>query len=129
MKLKRILIADDDPAILDALAMLLERDYEVVATRNGEELLLELERQPCDLVVLDLRMPLVKGENALTAIQANGGSMPIIVMSGNRARIQEALRRGADDSVAKPFAFHELEEKIQRLLGAPDPASEAASRS
>lgn len=128
--LKRILIADDDPAILDGLATLLARDYEVVATRNGEDLLLELERQPFDLVLLDLRMPLVQGENALMAIQASGGSTPIIVMSGNRSRIEEALRRGADESVAKPFAFRELEEKIERLIGAssrPPPAPSPAA--
>ena len=118
--MKRILIADDDPAILDGLSMLLARDYEVVATRNGEELLIELARQSFDLVLLDLRMPLVKGESALTAIQANGGSTPIIVMSGNRTRIEEALRRGADESLAKPFAFRDLEEKIERLIGAPN---------
>jgi DNA-binding response OmpR family regulator len=116
---KRILIADDDPAILDGLATLLSRDYEVVAASNGEDLLLEIGRQHFDLVLLDLRMPLVKGENAVTAIQAGGGSMPIIVMSGNRRRIDEALRRGADDSIAKPFAFGELEQKIERLFGAP----------
>lgn len=115
--MKRILIADDDPAILDALAMLLSRAYEVVAVRNGEDLLGELEREPFDLVLLDLRMPLVQGESALSAIQAEGRSMPIIVMSGNRSRIEEALRRGADESLAKPFAFPDLEEKIERLIG------------
>jgi DNA-binding NtrC family response regulator len=114
---KRILIADDDAAILDALATLLARDYEVVAARNGEDLLDELGRQSFDLVVLDLRMPIVEGENAVSAIHASARAVPVIVMSGNRARIAEALRRGADDSVAKPFAFGELEEKIVRLLG------------
>jgi DNA-binding response OmpR family regulator len=115
--LKRILVADDDPAILDGLSTLLARDYEVVAARNGEDLLIELERRPFDLVLLDLRMPLVQGENVLAAIHAEGRSTPIIVMSGNRRRIEEALRRGADESLAKPFAFRELEEKIERLIG------------
>jgi DNA-binding NtrC family response regulator len=114
---KRILIADDDAAILDALSTLLARDYEVVAARNGEDLLEELERQPFDLVILDLRMPIVQGEHAISAIHGSSHAVPVIVMSGNRARIAEALRRGAVDSVAKPFAFGELEEKIFRLLG------------
>jgi len=117
--LKRILIADDDPAILDGLSTLLSRSYEVVAARNGEDLLTELDRKPFDLVLLDLRMPLVQGEHAIAAIQAAGGAMPVIVMSGNRGRIEEALRRGANDSLAKPFGFRELEEKIARLIGAP----------
>ena len=117
--MKRILIADDDPAILDALALLLSRDYQVIGVRNGEDLLAELERQPFDLVLLDLRMPLIQGESALTRIQAGGRAIPIIVMSGNRTRIQEALRRGADDSLAKPFAFPDLEEKIEHFLGRP----------
>ena len=117
--MKRILIADDDDAILDALSTLLARDYEVVAARNGEDLLEELGRQPFDLVILDLRMPIMPGESAISAIHAGAQAVPVIVMSGNRARIAEALRRGADDSVAKPFAFGELEEKIARLLDPP----------
>ncbi len=117
--MKRILVADDDSAILNALTALLTPRYEVVAARNGEDLLSELERQHFDLVLLDLRMPLVVGESALTAIQAGWRTTPIIVMSGNRARIEEALRRGADESLAKPFAFRELEEKINRLMNSP----------
>ena len=124
--MKRILIADDDASILDALSTLLASDYEVVAARNGEDLLNELERQPFDLVVLDLRMPLVQGENVLTAIQARGRTMPVIVMSGNPSRIEEALRRGANASVAKPFAFRELEEKIVELIGPPPRTPSAA---
>lgn len=119
--MKRILIADDDASILDALSTLLASDYEVVAARNGEDLLGELERQPFDLIVLDLRMPLVQGESVLSAIHAKGRTLPVIVMSGNRSRIDEALRRGANASVAKPFAFRELEEKIAELIGPPPP--------
>lgn len=128
--MKRILIADDDPAILDGLAMLLSRTYEVVAARNGEDLLTELERSPFDLVLLDLRMPLVQGEHAIAAIHAADRATPVIVMSGNPGRIEEALRRGASDSLAKPFGFRELEEKIVRLLGGsgkPSPPSPAAA--
>ena len=57
--MKRILIADDDPSILDGLSTLLSRSYEVVAARNGEDLLAELERRAFDLVLLDLRMLLL----------------------------------------------------------------------
>jgi len=128
--LKRILIADDDPSILDGISTLLSRSYEVVAARNGEDLLAELDRRPFDLVLLDLRMPLVQGEHAIAAIHAAGRTIPVIVMSGNRSRIEEALRRGASDSLAKPFGFRELEEKIARLIGAsgkPSPPPPAAA--
>jgi len=127
--LKRILIADDDPAILDGLSTLLSRRYEVVAARYGEDLLAELDRRPFDLVLLDLRMPLVQGEHAIVAIHAAGRAIPVIVMSGNQGRIEEALRRGASDSLAKPFGFRELEEKIVRLIGTsgePSPPPPAA---
>ena len=116
--MKRILIADDDPSILNGLSTLLSRSYEVVAARNGEDLLTELDRRPFDLVLLDLQMPLVQGEHAIAAIHAAGRAIPVIVMSGNRGRIEDALRRGASDSLAKPFGFRELEEKIVRLIGA-----------
>jgi len=115
--MKRILIADDDPGILDALTALLSGRYEVVAARNGEDVLGEVERQRFDLVLLDLRLPLAEGERIVTWMRARSLTTPVLVMSANWFRLERALGLGADDALPKPFLFRELAEKIERLIG------------
>jgi CheY-like chemotaxis protein len=120
---KRILLADDDPGIRDGLARLLSRQYEVITARDGEGVLAEIARQPIDLVLLDMFMPLVDGEKALESMRARGSTTPVILMSAQSRRLDRTRALGADDCLAKPFAFHALEEKIERLLGPGGPPS------
>jgi len=86
---KRILLADDDAGVRDGLARLLSPRYEVITARDGEGALAEIARQPVDLVVLDVVMPLVDGEKALKSMRARGLTTPVILMSG---QTRQALR-------------------------------------
>jgi two-component system, OmpR family, response regulator MprA len=113
---KRILLADDDAGIRDGLARLLSRQYEVITARDGKDALAEIARQPVDLVVLDMVMPFVDGEKALESMRTRGLTVPVILMSAQSRRLDRTRALGADDCLAKPFAFHTLEEKIERLL-------------
>ena len=115
--MKRILLADDDAGVRDGLARLLSPRYEVITARDGEGALAEIARQPVDLVVLDVVMPLVDGEKALKSMRARGLTTPVILMSGQTRRLDRTRALGADYCLAKPFAFRTLEEKIERLLG------------
>ncbi|MEP6994554.1 MAG: response regulator [Acidobacteriota bacterium] len=115
--MKRILIADDDLGILEAMASLLSLRYGVVTARDGEEALDRLDHEPVDLVILDLLMPLMDGERALVALRESGFHAPIIVMSAHADRRGRTRLLGADDFLAKPFEFRELEAMIERLLG------------
>lgn len=115
--MRRILIADDDPGILDAMEMLLSRDYRVATARDGEEALDSLRREPADLVILDLWMPLLDGESALTRMREEGSRLPVIVMSAHADRLGKTRVLGADDFLPKPFEFGELERMIEKLLG------------
>ena len=119
--MKRILIADDDLGILQAMEGLLSRTYRVVTARDGEEVLEKLSHEPVDLVILDLLMPLLDGEGTLVAIRERGLPYPVIVMSAHGDRLGRTRLLGADDFLAKPFEFRELERMIERLLrsGAP----------
>jgi DNA-binding response OmpR family regulator len=112
----RILIADDDPGILDAMRTLLSLRYDVVTARNGEEALERLENENVDLVILDLLMPLCDGENALVRLRESGFRGGIIVMSAHADRLGRTRLLGADDFLAKPFEYRELERSIERLL-------------
>jgi DNA-binding response OmpR family regulator len=125
--MSRILIADDDLGILEAMAALLSRCYEVETARDGEEALEKLGRGPVDLIVLDLLMPLLDGESALVKIRASGYRGAIIVMSAHADRLVRTRSLGADDFVVKPFEFRELERMIEQLL--PRESGGPASRS
>ena len=114
--MKRILIADDDLGILDAMRALLSRGYEVVTARDGEEALERVASGPVDLVILDLLMPLLDGESTLVRLRENGFRGAIIVVSAHADRLGRTRLLGADDFLAKPFEFGELERMIERLL-------------
>jgi DNA-binding response OmpR family regulator len=114
--MKRILIADDDPGILEGMDILLSRRYDVVTARNGEEAVARLSEGPVDLVILDLLMPLLDGESALVRLRESGFRGGVIVMSAHADRLGRTRLLGADDFLVKPFEFRELERSIERLL-------------
>ena len=120
--MSRILIADDDLGILQAMESLLSLRYDVVTARDGEEALDRLAQEPVDLVILDLLMPLLDGENALVKLRQRGYRGGIIVMSAHADRLGRTRLLGADDFVVKPFEFRELERIIERLLRSAPPS-------
>jgi DNA-binding response OmpR family regulator len=114
--MSRILIADDDLGILEGMETLLSSRYDVVTARNGEEALARLREDSVDLVILDLLMPLLDGENALVRLRESGFVGGVIVMSAHADRLGRTRLLGADDFLVKPFEFRELERSIERLL-------------
>ena len=125
--MRRILIADDDLGILEAMESLLSRRYRVITARDGEEALERLEDEPVDLVILDLLMPLLDGEMALVMLRDRGFRQPVIIMSAHVDRLGRTRLLGADDFLAKPFEFRELERMIERLLGPESPSGDSGT--
>ena len=114
----KIVVADDDKQILGALRIILTaRGYEVVVAPDGKQALDRVIDGHPDLVVLDLGMP---GLDGLAVIEAIRGwsTVPILVISGrtDSAEKVEALDRGADDYMTKPFATDELLARIRALV-------------
>jgi DNA-binding response OmpR family regulator len=105
---------------------LLSPRYRVITARDGEEVLERLEREPVDLAILDLLMPLLDGEAALVKLRERGFRLPVIVMSAHGGRLGRTRLLGADDFLAKPFEFRELERLIERLLGPDSPSGDSA---
>ena len=116
---RRILVVDDDLAILEALALLLGSRYDVLTASDGEEALRLIQERSVDLVVSDVLMPLLAGEELVEAARRSGVRTPVILISGHAERLERAKGVGADDYLYKPFPFRTLEERIERLLGAP----------
>jgi len=117
--MNRILIVEDEPALLRALADSFRFEaYEVFTAEDGETgLRLVREKNP-DLLILDLMLPRMSGYDVCRRLRAEGIEIPILMLT---ARAEEAdrvvgLDLGADDYVAKPFSVRELGARVRALL-------------
>jgi two-component system KDP operon response regulator KdpE len=106
----RVLVVDDDPQILRAVRTSLQgHSYEVLTAGNGETALDLLPDSDVDLIVLDLGLPGIGGQEVIQRVRA-WSEVPIIVLSvrdGQRDKV-DAFEAGADDYVTKPFGMPEL---------------------
>ena len=107
----RILVVDDEPAILRFLRASLESQGYTVSTAADARTALDMvRRHTADLVVLDLGLPDMDGLDVVRQIRDGGETLPIIILSSrdNESAKVEALDRGSDDYVTKPFGIDEL---------------------
>jgi len=118
---QKILIADDDPDILDILRIVLtERGFEVIEATDGEQALeLAKEKSP-NLIVLDYKMPKLSGIEVCQRLRKDIllQHLPIIMLTG-KGEVQdkvEGLGAGADDYIVKPFEVKELVARINMVL-------------
>lgn len=121
-----ILVVEDDAAINNLLAEILRRaGYEVVQAFSGTECRLLVGQQPFGLVLLDLMLPGMSGEELIPLIRA-GASVPIIVLSAKETAQDKvaALRGGADDYMTKPFDAEELLARVEATLRRADGAAQ-----
>jgi diguanylate cyclase (GGDEF)-like protein len=117
----RILVADDEPNLREALRMLLERNsFTVLTAVDGQEAVEIAQREQPDLVVLDVMMPRLDGYAACRQLRAHYRTrhIPIVMLT---AKLEEddqitGLAGGANDYVAKPWKSRELVQRIQNHL-------------
>ena len=115
----RILVVEDDVAVLQALEMVLEAEgYEVVTARNGEEGLAALEAAPSDLVILDLWMPVMNGWTFLGRLREQGNPLrgiPVIVVSADVNAARDDLP--VEIFMTKPMDIDKLLNAVRENLG------------
>ncbi len=107
---KKILVADDDSGILDAMQILLENDgFEVLQTARGENIEMLCEQEPA-VIFLDIRMSGINGNVVCRNLKSNDKfkHIPIIMFSANSNSKQTSLDCGADGFIAKPFEISQL---------------------
>ncbi len=121
---KQVLIADDEPNIVQALEFLLRRrGLEVRVARDGGEALRMIEAEKPDLVLLDVMMPVMSGHDVCQKVRerADLRHIRILMLSakGYAAEVNKGMAIGADLYITKPFSTKELLAKVDQLLGAP----------
>lgn len=116
--IKKILVVDDETKILDVVKSFLEsKGYEVFTAENGKEAMGIFERESISLVVLDLMLPDMTGENICMLLRQRS-RVPIIMLTAKveEESVLEGLTLGADDYIKKPFSLKELAARIDVLL-------------
>src|SRR5882672_10378390 len=126
-----VLVVDDDPDILQTLALCLSTEgYRVLMASNGKEALEVLGREKPACILLDLMMPVMDGWQFVAELDSRGWrKAPILILSADRAVQGHATRLHADAYLAKPFDLDELLGKVSALTGGPDGHGQTAKRS
>jgi DNA-binding response OmpR family regulator len=119
---KRILVVDDEPNIVMSLQFLMTKaGFEVEVAHNGREAIEALDREPPDLLLLDVMMPEFDGYAVCERIRQDrrwdGTRIVMLTARGREAERARGLALGADQYVTKPFSTRVLVEQVKSLLG------------
>ena len=117
----RTLIIDDDPLVATSIRTQMELlDHEVLLAHTGEEGLALVEEQPLDLVISDIQLPGVNGDEVMRTIRKTHPELPVILVTAHGA-VKDAVRAiqdGAFQYLLKPIDLDELEVSVERALEA-----------
>lgn len=115
----RILVVDDDRELRENMAEILAGSgFDVVVAENGEKAITSLEGASFDLVLLDLIMPGMGGMEALARLKKSHPAVSVVMITAFATveNAVEAMRRGADDYISKPFRVSDLLATVRRVL-------------
>ena len=113
--MRRILLVDDEPDLVESLAMALEGHFEVRTAHNGEEALQVLDREPIDAIVLDLMMPVMSGDELIAELAARGITVPVIVASASRNVEARCKELGIEHCLQKPYRLQKLLDHLKAI--------------
>lgn len=115
---KNILVVDDEPKIVEVISALLEsRGFRVFAAENGAKALEIFNQENISLVLLDLMLPGMTGEEVCAAIRRKS-RVPVIMLTAkvDEDNVVDGLMLGADDYITKPFGLKELHARVEAVL-------------
>ncbi len=115
----RLLVADDEPTILDLLCTSLRHaGFQVVAARDGDQALSLARQQRPDVLILDVMMPGHDGFEVVSTLRSEGLNAPVLFLTARDATADKVrgLTVGGDDYVTKPFSLDEVHARVRALL-------------
>ncbi|MCC7151594.1 MAG: response regulator [Rubrivivax sp.] len=116
----RVLIAEDEPNIVESLDFVLQREgFDVTSVLDGDAALRRLRSAPPDLLILDLMLPRMSGFEVLKAVKADPvlKSIPVLILTAKGQAQDRRLAQeiGVDAFMTKPFSNREVVEQVHRL--------------
>ena len=117
--MKKILLVEDDPAILKGLTVSLEAEnYFIKSASDGEKGYQLAKNENADLIILDIMLPSKNGLDICRDLRKDGINIPILMLTSKKDEIDKVLglEIGADDYVTKPFSLRELHARIKAIL-------------
>lgn len=117
---KRILIAEDSSVIQNLTRKILSQlKYEISTVKNGAEVLEELKNTQCDLVLMDIHMPVMDGMECAREIRSSNNEIPIIAITGNTNNysMDDFKAAGINDFLPKPLNYDHMLEIVKKYVG------------
>ncbi len=114
----KVLVVDDEEDIIEVIQDRLEAyGFTVSTAGTGLQALKKLSMEKFDGIFLDIRMPEMSGIEALEEIRKNGLTIPVIILTSSSTKdvALEAMAKGANDYLLKPFEWEELKVKIEKI--------------
>ena len=114
----KVLVVDDEEDIIEVIQDRLEAyGFTVSTAGTGLQALKKLSMEKFDGIFLDIRMPEMSGIEALEEIRKNGLTIPVIILTSSSTKdvALEAMAKGANDYLLKPFEWEELKAKIEKI--------------
>lgn len=117
-----VLVCDDEEIVRSSVRLVLEKDYQLVFAKDGEEALKQFDAQPVDLVLLDVKMPKVDGLGVLKELMSRKSPPRVLMITAYHSIevAQRAMQFGAIDYVSKPFERQDLLDAVDRALNLRD---------
>ena len=117
---KTILVVDDEGVIREFLYEVLEEDYSVSLACDGDEAIEQIQKQHFDLIITDLKMPRVSGEEVVKFTHNHDTATKIIVISGYSSlyTVSQTVHNGACAFLSKPFSISQLKQAVNNCLEA-----------
>ena len=117
--MKKILIAEDNDSNFVLMSYILKKHYQFERAKNGQEAVEMVDKNQYDIVLMDIKMPVMNGLEATKAIKEKHPDLPILALTANAfdSDRQLAMDAGCNDFLSKPVSSEECIETIKRYIG------------
>ena len=117
--MKKILIAEDNDSNFVLMTYILKKFYQFDRARNGQEAVDMVDKDQYDIVLMDIKMPVMTGLEATKLIKAKYPDLPVVALTANAfdSDRQAAMEAGCDDFLAKPVSSEACLATIKRFVG------------